>query len=411
MYMKWLTCTPYPFIGNESFYSRDSGLFCRGFQEIGIDCQAVMPEPARPDDLTELIRTPYKNLERPDWWAAQKAQGVVFYGWGVGKYAAIARAIRRGGLILVSHLDSSGLVSPLIGVDFYKAYWYINQQKHQNKIIGSVDFLIRNAYHSSIGILKNDLGRIRHLKQAHLIGAVSPVALNRYQKLFNRLGQTALSHKTVLIPHPIPSYMQYDPRIKKEPLLVAVGRWDDEVIKGTALLIETVAKLLSIHNTVTVEIYGSTSPKLNEWYRQLSSSFRKRVQLKGKVKNQELVAAYNRAQVSLCTSLSESFHIASGEALCCGCSVVGSDMPQLPSFKWFTDGPFGRLAKRNSEDLAKAVFEELQAWESGERDPLVLSRHWSKLLHAPNIARKVLELAENYAHEKMLTMSGSPSDE
>ena len=35
--MKWYTCTPVPFKGDHTFFSRDSGAFCKAFQRIGLD--------------------------------------------------------------------------------------------------------------------------------------------------------------------------------------------------------------------------------------------------------------------------------------------------------------------------------------------------------------------------------------
>jgi hypothetical protein len=41
------TCTPVDFAGDESFFSRESGMFCRGLRSIGVDSRAIMPGPAR----------------------------------------------------------------------------------------------------------------------------------------------------------------------------------------------------------------------------------------------------------------------------------------------------------------------------------------------------------------------------
>ena len=61
--MKWYTCTPVPFKGDHTFFSRDSGAFCKAFQRIGLESRAIMPTPVQEGDDPDLIRTEYANLE------------------------------------------------------------------------------------------------------------------------------------------------------------------------------------------------------------------------------------------------------------------------------------------------------------------------------------------------------------
>lgn len=89
--MKWYTCTPVSFKGDHTFFSRDSGAFCKAFQRIGVESRAIMPTPAQEGDEPDLIRTEYANLEDPAWWKSLGIDGVILYAWGVGKYLPIAR--------------------------------------------------------------------------------------------------------------------------------------------------------------------------------------------------------------------------------------------------------------------------------------------------------------------------------
>lgn len=67
--MKWYTCTPVSFKGDHTFFSRDSGAFCKAFQRIGVESRAIMPTPVQENDEPDLIRTEYANLEDPVWWS------------------------------------------------------------------------------------------------------------------------------------------------------------------------------------------------------------------------------------------------------------------------------------------------------------------------------------------------------
>lgn len=107
--MKWYTCTPVPFKGDHTFFSRDSGAFCKAFQRIGLESRAIMPTPVQEGDDPDLIRTEYANLEDAAWWKSLGIDGLVLYAWGTGKYLPIARAIHDAGIFLVVYMDSSGL--------------------------------------------------------------------------------------------------------------------------------------------------------------------------------------------------------------------------------------------------------------------------------------------------------------
>lgn len=111
--MKWYTCTPVSFKGDHTFFSRDSGAFCKAFQRIGgVESRAIMPTPAQEGDDPDLIRTEYANLKDAAWWKSLGIDGVILYAWGVGKYLPIARAIHDAGIFLVVYMDSSGLFFP-----------------------------------------------------------------------------------------------------------------------------------------------------------------------------------------------------------------------------------------------------------------------------------------------------------
>ena len=395
---KWFTCTPVRFVGDHTFFARDSGLLCKGFQKIGIECKAIMPGPPMDvDQVEDLIRTDYQNLENPEWWRSHGASGVVLYAWGSGKYTKIACAIKQAGLTLVTHMDTAGMLGIFNGFGkFTHSLLAICKGESCNHLVAYSKFVLRLAYTASLGILKNDLRRAQHLKQADIIGAITPIAMQRIQKVCRVYGGEALAKKVRLIPPPSSPYMRYDPSIPKESLVIAVGRWDDAKIKGTELLQATVMTLLVKSSSAKVEIYGPIPAAMEHWQENLSDKIRDRVKLMGKVSNDVLAMALQRASISLCTSLREGYHTVSAEALCCGCSIVGPNVEEIPSMKYFTADGSGRMAPRQSEALATAVLEELAIWHAGKRDPEAISERWTARLHAPNVARSILKVCEPY---------------
>jgi glycosyltransferase involved in cell wall biosynthesis len=389
----WFTCAPVRFVGNDKYFSRDSGLLCKGFQELGISCKAIMPGPPMDDDYTDdLIRTDYKNLEDPDWWRSLGGEGVVFYGWGSGKYVKIAQAIKKSGLVLVSHMDTGGILGIFNGFSEISGAIWRTARGERSTLPGAViNYVVRLAYTATVGVIRNDWSRSKHLKEADVIGAISPIALERIRKVCKIYGGEKLSSKVELIPHPNASYMIPDQILAKEPLVVSVGRWDDAQIKGTQLLMATIGRFLISDMSSRVEIFGRATSEMSQWHLSLPDEIRQRVELKGIVPNYEVRQGLQRARVSLCTSLREGYHTVSAEALCCGCSIVGPDVPEIPSLKWFASSRFGRITERRPD--AKALADEMTAWDQGERNAIAISNHWSSQLHAPRVAERIVALA------------------
>src|SRR5688572_23883490 len=110
--MKVATCTPVDFEADEHFFGRDSGLMCRGFQEIGIECVSVMPGDPRAEDPADLVRADLDELSDPAWWCSQGVELVLLYAWGDPRFVNVAAAIRSAGIRLVQSLDTAGLTTP-----------------------------------------------------------------------------------------------------------------------------------------------------------------------------------------------------------------------------------------------------------------------------------------------------------
>ena len=134
--MRIYTCTPVAFGGGADFFSRDSGLLCRGLQMIGVESHAVMPGARQPGDEANLIRTELANLESSEWWASLEIDGVVLYAWGRPKFHKVASAVHAAGIPLILNLDSGGFLSPLVGArDWLVAQWIFGGRGRGNRIL------------------------------------------------------------------------------------------------------------------------------------------------------------------------------------------------------------------------------------------------------------------------------------
>lgn len=257
--MKWYTCTPVSFKGDHTFFSRDSGAFCKAFQRIGVESRAIMPTPAQEGDEPDLIRTEYANLEDPAWWKSLGIDGVILYAWGVGKYLPIARAIHDAGIFLVVYMDSSGLFFPW-------QYWlpiaknmYTKDVFIHGKIKGSAFFLLRLLKQHTWNLASR--GRRKHLDSGDMVTFPIPSAL---QSVADRewLYGKSIVRKLALVPNPISSTCRFAG--EKRNIIMAVGRWDDLLYKRPGLLMSTLEQALVHAPEWEAEIYGNLPPFLRE---------------------------------------------------------------------------------------------------------------------------------------------------
>lgn len=393
--MRWFTCAPVPFLGGAAFFSRDSGLLSRGFRSLGVESHAVLCGETKPGQLDELIRTDYQNLESVGWWRKQELDGVVLYSWGLPKFRRVARAIHEAGIFLVLNQDSSGLVSPLNGL----RPW-LDEQKVLAGVGADGDGWLRLAKlvgrGLTIGLAHTDILRAKHLREGDVIGCVSPMAAKHYRRLCRIYGGEDLESRVRMIPHPVNPVYDYQGE-RKRRMVVVVGRWDDRHQKRPGLMMSVLEDLLAKDSGVRIQVIGKSTDELESWQESLECGARRRIRLWGVIEPSKIRLMFAEAKVCYCSSAYESFHIVSGEALCSGCSVVAAESPSLPSFPWFCESASGTLALSDERSgHVRALESELREWAAGNRDPRKISRYWKRHLHAPEVAKMILSIAESY---------------
>jgi glycosyltransferase involved in cell wall biosynthesis len=388
--VRWLTCAPRDFNGNEEFFARDTGLLCRGLQEAGVECHAVLCGDPRPDDVRDLIRASLKELENPGWWRDQGAQVVVLHTWSSKKFTGVLRAIKGAGSRVILLQDGTGVTGPLGSWgDWLRESWYLKESR--GGVRGLLWFAARMIHGHSLRLWRFEKDRFEQLALADKVVVPSPGALAGYRKLCR-----SETDKLSFLPHPVASRFHWEGAPAKENLVVAIGRWDDFWQKRPDLLACALQQCLARHEGWRAEIYGEPASLL-EWHGGLEPSLAGRIRLVGRVSNCQVGEALGRAKMILCSSAHESFHMASGEALCCGASVVGTDNPLLPSLRWFVSANSGTLAGRlKGSALATAAANEMSKWERGARDPLSISGLWRSRLHAVEVARGLILLAREF---------------
>jgi hypothetical protein len=98
----------------------------------------------------------------------------------------------------------------------------------------------------------------------------------------------------------------------------------------------------------------------------------------------------SRARSILFSSRWEGCPHSAMEALVLGATVIGTPIPSLVS--WTEDERFGRVASRaRPRALARAMLEEMAAWDVGARDARAIAAHWRPRLDPAEVCRRLLE--------------------
>jgi glycosyltransferase involved in cell wall biosynthesis len=370
-----------------SFWERDNGLVCLGFRMLGMDSRFVaLGEPGVREDVPLITCTP-EQMQDAKWWGQWKVDGVVLFAWALPRYEPIARAIKVAGIKLFLLLDTDGTVSPHVWPRRSLHLKYI-RERDSGKWFSASRALIKMAVSS---FKFRHAGTLRHLEHADLIVLPSPLAKQRYRRFLLAVGREDLIDRLRLAPFPVTQDMIYDSRIPKRRIIIAVGRWLS-VQKNTPLLGRVLEYVLQEQPQYTVRVIGGGGEQVRKRLPKLETSHESRVDIVGHVEHAKLPAFYQESQIILCTSYSEGFPNAMGEALCCGCSVVGDI--RISPFSYYVQFGSGTLAcDLSPNNFRDALFAEIDAWEMGDRDPVQISKTWTEKLHPDRVAKTFLNLA------------------
>jgi glycosyltransferase involved in cell wall biosynthesis len=232
---------------------------------------------------------------------------------------------------------------------------------------------------------------VQHLEHGDFLTLPSPLAQQRFRRFLLAVRRPDLVQRLRFVPYAVSQDMSYNPSIRKQPLIVAVGRWQSP-LKGTPVLVRVLARVLSEQPEYSARIIGGGEECVRKLMQPLDESGKSRMEIPGRVSHQQLAGHYQEARVLLCTSCYESFHIASAEALCCGCSVVGD--ARISAMPYFCSANSGTLSfDRSVDNLRDALRAEIDAWRRGERDPIQISGTWTARLHPERVAGMFLNLA------------------
>lgn len=333
---------------------------------MGVESKCILPLPWHENSSrNNIIRTEYKNLESVEWWKSLGIDGLVLYSWGTPRYRKIARAVHKAGIRLHIHMDTSG--------DFEGADY-------------SCLSIVQKVF-CKLRVFAQDFLRSYHLRFADTISAGETVLQAISSRVF--YGKW-LIEKGYPMASPISPEIKYDGR-EKRPIILFIGRWNDTKQKRPEFMMQSLEYLYGTGVKSETRIYGVLTEELLQWHKTLPAETACLIKLMGVVPNSKLMAEYNDSQILACCSKYEGSHLVSSEALCCGASIVVTNLPiSLRTVHWYTSKNSGRISEQDTpESFAEALRLELQAWEQNERNPHAISTTWQPYFHADKVLNKI----------------------
>ena len=234
---------------------------------------------------------------------------------------------------------------------------------------------------------------VEHLAQAHLILSEIPAVARSLEEFLRGKGRPDLAARVRCIAHPVMDVVRSSGETVKQRRILSVGRWD-HYSKNAPLLIRSLEKVLSRRSDYEAHLYGGGEDVLKALVRCLPEKIRARIILRGRVDHGILLAEYRAGRIFFAPSRSEGFNMSAAEALCRGCSVVGS--AHISAFRHFISKNSGTLAARYTvASMAEALDAEIDQWETGRRDPAEIGRLWRDEVCSASVVARILECAKS----------------
>lgn len=368
--------------------AKDAGQIVFGLIDVGVKAELITIDKdclKRYRPSFPIIRAKIGDLLDVNFWENLKADTIVFY-YGLRHYKKYFQALKAAHKKIIIKLDSDGRL-------WYPLHYFSSQRfKHNSGLLRR----LARAIKWSVPLWRRAIVRadFRQLAMADAIIIESPEARNNLIYLYNYWGQPELAEKTYVVPHPLePLFTAGGLRSEKENTIISVGRWDYPEAKNPKLLVKTLVNFLRSQKDYQAKIIGSGDDVIKKLLDKYGSDLGDRVEILGHLTHEQLLLHLRTAKIFFMPSRWESFGLAAAEAVCCGCSIVGTPLEPLK----YLSGQ-GLSGETAADFSPKPVFSALllaaEKWERKEYNPEEIANFWRERLDRKTIAKEIIQIAE-----------------
>ena len=384
---------PIPYHHDGGFWTRDAGLMVLTLREMGHDAWLIaLGDASTVTAGRPVMAASLKELDRPEWWKAQRPDAVVLGTGSAPRHDGMRQAALAATPRVVERLDTDGARSARL---FPKAYFIRFRVRIADGLPGYARWLappLAAARTALIYLFPSlmDTRMVATMKRLPAVIAESPVATARIQQMFETF--SGAKHRVAMISHPVNEKIMHYDGTSKENQIISVGRWASSQ-KDFPMLRKVLQKFLERHPDWRAVVVGSGVPLRDRAAGEGAEEWQRRMTYHEKLTHEKMVQEFNRSKIYLLVSRCEGFSVAASEALCCGCSVVSARI--LATSTYTAERQSGAVAEtRTAEDFLKTLDLELASWAAGERNPAAIASLWRERLGSQAVARATLKLLE-----------------
>jgi glycosyltransferase involved in cell wall biosynthesis len=323
-----------------------------------------------------------EEMKQPSFWREVGAAAVLIVTWH--RMAEELQAIREAGSRAVAISDSDGRAGT-------KLFWRWNLERqilYQPTRIAKLRFfknwLTLQARQRFWCSFPEDRLSVESTRESDVVALGHQQGVANFRRFLQSMGAGELGENLRVVPFTIgASFLSCPLPEQKENRIVAIGRWNDPQ-KNAELMAATLRLFLKRDPKTQIDIFGQGGePFFGEMQKEFPGLAYRGTQ------QQEVVAeTLSRARAILFSSRWEGCPHAAIEMLALGGTLIGTRMPSLES--WIEEGSYGRVAAPRPGALAKAIEEEMKAWDTGRRNAHAIAATWRQRVRPETVCAALL---------------------
>ena len=374
--------------------NKDPEQILLGLRDIGFKSEMVTYQKPVLDRYNKFpIRkiTP-QQAHDVNFWRSTEYDAVIAYTWLRNDLLWVLRVLKEAGKKVIAKADTDGRYSFPV---------YPRWDTYIKKSLNILDYLkiARRRFKRRFNAKKYIDYLAEHLTLADYIIVETPQAQANLAYFLSYWKNPDLIKKLFVIPNPVADdAMNSTIPERKQNRITAIGNWQIKFgsyyAKNTAMMITSICNFLSKRTDYHAEILGDGADIIRDIIKKRNLKETRRLDIAGSVGHQKVINSLAESQVFFMPSTFEGLSIAASEAVCMGCSIVGSPLECLRYLS--QEGSNGTLAADFREEAyLGALIADVLKWERGIYSAKNISSIWRNRLKKLEIARQYKDLIKS----------------
>jgi|SRR5665647_540471 len=374
--------------------TKDPGQISLGLIDNGVDAEVITvskKELVNYHPKFGVVEKSLSELYDDAFWLENGSEAIIGYPLQGGFYSQLIEKMKAGGKKVLLKLDDDGRIAYPLQRRSHRVP--LRERLTAKDIVSDLYWRLPFKSFKRRKHANFTAEAIRQMEFSDAVIIESPDALANLDYFLAAWGRVDLISKTHFIPNPVtPEFVEGEIG-KKGNIAVAHGRWEDYRVKNTGLMVETVIAFLKQRQDFKFIIFGSGTDQVKNLLNSAPQHVRDRIDVRGYIEHRNVKDIVSNAKLLFVPSRWESFSIASAEALCSGCSIVGTPAEALRYLSM--QGFSGTIAATfDKEAILAALVQDATKWDNGYYDPQKIAAFWRPKLDRKTIAKSIENLVK-----------------